>query len=179
MKQNGNELAAYVAELSEYLTPFSALSYFREPLPSAVDERLDTAVSDYMTLSPAQRDQIAAALPGTIRSLFGIYGHRAATRALRVKDSDLLLRGLVAAAISNYEVPPGRRVEVGLAVYHHCARRLDLNPADMFALAADYATADLVPLFISFGRRADVTLKQFGWQERQTDEGVLISFGWK
>lgn len=179
MKENGSALHAYAAELSDFLAGQSSLSYYRDPLPSPVDERLDEALSRYIALAPVERATLRSLLPPRAKALFGIYGHRAATRAVNTAVSGLLQKGLIASTIANDEIPPGRRIEIGLAVYHHCARKLGLNPADLFNIAADYATDELAPYLVSFGNQADVTLKQYGWQERHTAEGVQYTYSWK
>lgn len=179
MKENGSALHAYAAELAAFLAGQSSLDYYREPLPSRVDERLDDALGKYIGYAPEKRATFRTLMPAQAKALFGIYGHRAATRAVNTADPGLLEKGLVASTIANDEVPPGRRIEIGLAVYHHCARKLDLNPADLFSLAADYANATLAPYLVSFGHQADVTLKKYGWQERHTAEGVQYTYSWK
>lgn len=177
--QNGDAFRAFTEELRRFLADKTVIAYYREPLPSETDARLDTAVARFMAADPDQRELLQAALDPAQRSLFGIYGHRAATRAVREAVPGLLLKGLVGAAVANYEIPDSRRVEVGLAVYHHCARKLGLNPADVFGQAADYATPALAAPLAAFGHRGDVALRNFGWQEIHTPEGIVYKFSWR
>lgn len=179
MQQNGNALAAYVGDLTGYLAAQSTLEYYREPLPGPVDARLDEAVARYTAYSAAERATFRGLLPHSAKALFGIYGHRAATRAVNTADPGLLQQGLIASTIANDDVPASRRIEIGLAVYHHCARKLGLNPADFFVIAADYANEDLAPFLVAFGNKQDVTLKKYGWQEQTTADGVQYKYGWK
>lgn len=177
--QNGNAFRAFVEETQRYLADKKVIDYYREPLGDVMDLRLDVIVTRFMVVTAAQREFFQAELASEQRSFFGIYGHRAATRAMRDESRDLLLMGLVATAVANYQIPEKRRVEVGWAVFHHCARQLDMAPPDLFAQAADYATPDLVPRLVAFGNRADVNLGSFGWKEMKTPTGVVYKFDWR
>lgn len=175
---NGNEFLAFTEQTRDFLNQKEVIDYYREPLPSDTDARLDEVLERFMAATPAQRDDFQAALDQTHRSLFGIYGHRAATRGLRAEDQVLLLKGLVGAAIANYTIPEKRNVDVSLAVYHYAARELGHNPAELFSRAADYATAGLAPRFVAFGNRANVTLDRYGWKLLKTPEGPAFKFSW-
>jgi hypothetical protein len=97
---------------------------------------------------------------------------------VRQESRDWLLSGLIGAVISNYVVPEKRNVEVGMAIFHHCARKLNIPPAEIFAEAARFAAFDLATRLITFGNRSDVILSKFGWQELQTADGVKYKFNW-
>jgi hypothetical protein len=176
--KNGNAFLAFVEESAGFLSGKSSIDYFQEPLPSATDQELDQMIDRFRAADAGQQAQFQANLHQDQRSLFGIYGHRAATLAVREQSPQKLLRGLIGAVISNYVVPEKRRVEVGLAVYHHCARKLELNAIDLFEDAAQYASAEFAPRFLAFGRRPDVTLQEYGWRELNTPAGVKYTFSW-
>lgn len=173
MTQNGNAFHAFTDTSINYLADKQVLAYYQEEIPSLTDAWFDETVAHFMAATAEQRDAFQASLTHNQRSLFGIYGHRTATRAVRENSAELLLKGLVGASIANYVVPETRRVDVALAIYHHCARKLDLNPADLFAQAADYASAEFVPMLIAFGNRNDVILRRYGWQERTDVDGQV------
>ncbi len=177
--KNGNALQAYTEELNSVSGDYTALRYFQEPIPAAIDYRFDTAVQEFMKLSDKEREIFQSSLTPASRALFGIYGHRAAMRANREGQQDLLRLGLIASVIANCIVPDNRRLEVGLAVYHHSAGKMGLNPATLFANAADYATADLALRYVSFGNRADVTLHKYGWKEVDSGDGIQFRYSWK
>jgi hypothetical protein len=178
MQHNGNAFLAFTEATVQFLDGLNVIDYYRRPLPAPADERLDAIVAQFMAAAPAQRNAFQETLTPSHRAPFGIYGHRAATRAVRQTARDLLLQGLVGAVLANYVIPPRRNVEVGLAVYHHCALKLELNPADLFTRAADYAPSDLAYRLVNFGSRADVTLSKFGWRELHTPAGVQYKFEW-
>lgn len=178
MKNNGDAFAAFVENSIDLLGDKKVIDYYREPLPSATDEKMAAICERFMAASLAERETFQKRLSQEQRSLFGIYGHRAATLSVREESRTWLLSGLVGATISNYVIPDNRNVTVGLAIYHHCARRLGLNPAELFAEAARFASLHVAQIMIAFGKRSDVTLSKFGWKELQTPQGVKYKFSW-
>jgi hypothetical protein len=176
--KNGNAFSAFTERVIEFLSEKKVIDYYQEPLPSPTDETLSEFCQRFMAASDQERDQFQSALAAEHRSLFGIYGHRAATLSVRQEAPPQLLRGLVGAAIANYIIPDKRNVEVGLAIYHHCARKLGLNPVELFTDAAQYAGEEVARELLAFGRRTDVTLKKYGWRELKTPKGVRYKFEW-
>ena len=174
--QNGNDFHVFIQETSQFLSTLTVTSYYGTELPDAVDERMKGIVARYMAAKEAQWPQFRDGLAQEQRSLFGIYGHRAATMPVREADKDPLLSGLVGAAIANYTIPKGRSLDVSLAVYYHCAQKLDVNTVDLFDEAAQVASADAAPILAHYGRRSDVTLRKYGWREIKTPEGVAYRF---
>jgi hypothetical protein len=168
--QNGSDFHAFLQETSQFLSQLSVTGYFASQLPADEDERMRGIVARYMAAKEAQRPQFRDGLAQEQRSLFGIYGHRAATMAARAESREWLLSGLVGNA------PERRRVEVSLVVFMHVARKLVINPVDLFEEAAVYATPEYAKTLHGFGRRGNVTLQQYGWVELKTSEGVKYKF---
>ncbi len=175
---NGSAFRTFTDEVGQYLAGLNVVVYYAEPLPSAADERLRAIVARFMKGTAVEYDAFPQSLAPEQRSLFGIYGHRAATLAVRLNSHDWLLSGLVGAVIANYTIPQKRNVEVSLAVYHHCAQKISVSPQAVFAEAAQYAQPELAEKLAAFGQRTDVNLKQFGWQEQKTADGVRYKFSW-
>lgn len=179
---NGSAFRTFTDEAGQYLAGLKVVIYYAEPLPSATDERLHGIVARFMKGTAVEREVFQKSLAAPQRSIFGIYGHRAATLAVRQQGQDTsrnwLLSGLVGAVIANYIIPPKRNVDVSLAVYYHCAQKIDMSPETLFAEAAQFARPDLAEKVTTFGQRTDVHLKQFGWQEQKTPDGVRYKFSW-
>ena len=176
--QNGNAFRTFTDEAKQYLFGLKVAIYYAEPLPSTTDERLRAIVERFMRGTAVEQEQFQLSLDQAQRSLFGIFGHRAATIAVRQNDQAWLFSGLVGAVIANYVIPPKRNVDVSLAVYHHCAQKIGISPAELFTQAAEYAQPELAQKLHAFGHRADVHLKQYGWQEQKTPDGVRYKFSW-
>ena len=176
--KNGNAFRAFTDEAVQYLSGLKVVIYYAEPIPSTTDERLQVIVERFLRGTAVERKQFQISLALEHRSLLGIYGHRAATLSVRQNSRDWLLSGLVGAVIANYIIPPRRNVDISLAVFHHCAQKIEISPAELFAEAAQYAQPALVEKLFTFGRRADITLRKFGWQEQKTPEGIRYKFSW-
>ncbi|MBX3059051.1 MAG: hypothetical protein KF770_21495 [Anaerolineae bacterium] len=176
--KNGNALHTFIEDAIALLGDIDVVAYFAEPLPYTVDEQIRGIVSRFTAVTPAERTQFQDALAPEHRSLFGIYGHRAATIAARQNDADWLRSGLTGFAIANYTIPEKRKVEVGMAVYLHVAQKLGLNPVDLFEETAVLAAPAIAAELLAFGRRPDVSLGKFGWQELKTPEGVKYKFSY-
>ncbi|MCP4359064.1 MAG: hypothetical protein GY796_13695 [Chloroflexi bacterium] len=174
--KNGNAFLVFTNEVTAVLNQVEVVDYYAQLLPSQLDGRFQTILNRFTAATPAEREQFQAALSPQMRSLFGIYGHRAATLAAREEAADWLLSGLVGYGIANYTIPQKRKVQIGLAVYHHVARKLEINPIDLFEGAAQFVSAEIGGEMLLFGRKTDVTLNAYGWQELKTPEGIKYKF---
>jgi hypothetical protein len=178
MLGNGNVFRAFVEEAVAVLQDVGAIDYYQRPLPDELDDKLAELVAQFMVATSDQRALFAEAFTEKKRAVFGIYGHRAATMSVRLEAPDRLLCGLVGAAIANYTIPNNRNLAVSLAVYHHCARKLGMNPVDLFEDAAQFASDEFALILLQFGRQPDVTLRKYGWREIKTPDGVVYKFDW-
>lgn len=176
---NGQALRAYIEGTRAVLAGLTAIDYQRQSLPSPLDEQLIAITGAFGALPMPDRERFMAALAPSERALFGLFGHRAATLAVRRGEPDLLRLGLAGSVIANYEIPPKRDVDVALAVYHHCARKLEMSPQAVFDAAAELASDEMAARLRAFGRRDDVILKHFGWREIRGEEGIRYKFEWR
>ena len=176
---NARAFQAYLAGAGAVLQSVTAIGYHQMALPAPLDGLLAEIVGAFTALAAPERAQFMAALSASERALFALFGHRAATLAVRSGDADQLRLALVGSVIANYDIPDRRNVDVALAVFHHCARKLELNPQEVFDEAAQYATAAMAERLRAFGRRTDVPLRQFGWREIRGEEGVRYKFEWQ
>lgn len=174
--KNGNTFHTYIEDTLTLLNQIEVVAYYGKPLPYEVDQQINMIITRFTAVTPAEREQIQGALAPEHRSLFGIYGHRAATLAAREASADWLRSGLIGFAMANYTIPEKRKVEVGMAVYVHVARKLGLDPAKVFADAAVYAAPAIAAEMRAFSQRHDVTLSKYGWQELKTPDGVKYKF---
>lgn len=176
---NGRAFQAYLEGAQAALDGITVIAYYQQPLPSALDEQLAAIAGAFTALPVALRERFMAALSARERSLLGVFGHRAATLAVRGGDPERLRLGLIGNAIANFAIPEKRDSARALAVFYHCARKLDLEPATVFDEAAAFAGEEMAGRMRAFGRREDVTLGQFGWREVRTDEGLRYTFEWR
>jgi hypothetical protein len=175
---NGQAYQAYLEKALEVLANLTSIEYYQTSLPSTTDQALAEIVSAFTAWPAPKRERFIESFPGDRRALFGIFGHRAATLAVRRAEAEWLRLGLVGNVIANFQIPPNRNLDSAFVVYYHCARKLGIDPVTLFDEAAEYATDDLAAFMKTFSRRKDVTLKQFGWREVKTQEGVRYKFDW-
>lgn len=178
MNNNGDAFQAFVDGVGNFLQTISVLDYYQSPIPSEVDQWFDQTVGSFQSLTPDQRSFLQVNLAQSQRALFGIYGHRNATRAVRKESEEFLFAGLTGLVIANYEILENRRIEVSLAIFHHCARVLSVDPAALFQQGAKYALPVLADLLIQFGRRTDINLKKYGWKAMNSQDGIVFRFSW-
>lgn len=175
---NGQAYQAYLASALAVLEQLAVDVYYTSSLPSPADEALTEIVSAFTAWPRDVRQRFTASLPAEKRGLFGIFGHRAATLAVRRADPELLRLGLIANLIANSPIPAKRNVETALAVFYHCARKLDLDPRALLEESAQFATDEMAERLLTFADRPNVTLKQFGWREIRSADGVRYKFEW-
>jgi hypothetical protein len=178
MHTNGTDFHTFLSETAVFLSQQKRLDYFRATLPDALDERLAVIVQRYLAAAPSQRQQFLAQFDRQQRTLLALFGHRAATLAMRRQERAWLRWGLLGAALANYDTAERRGIAISLAIYHHVARQLGVNTVDLFDEIADCVQGDLAPLLRQFGRRSDIRLAQFGWRELNTADGVRYKFDW-
>ena len=176
---NGRAFQAYLAGARAVLESVTAIGYLQMALPAPLDGQLAEIAGAFTALAAPERERFMSGLSAAERALFALFGHRAATLAARSGDAEQLRLALVGSVIANYDIPDKRNVDVALAVFHHCARKLELNLPEVFDEAAQYATAAMAERLRAFGRRTDVTLRQFGWREIRGEEGVRYKFEWQ
>lgn len=178
MLENGNVFRAFVEESVAALQDVGAIDYYKRSLPDELDDELTEMVARFMVATAEQRSIFAEAFTEKRRAVFGIFGHRSATMSVRVEDPARLRRGLIGTTIASYTIPDKRNLAVSLAIYHHCARKLGVNPVDLFEDAAQFASDEFASILLQFGRQPDVTLRKYGWREIKTPEGVVYKFDW-
>jgi hypothetical protein len=162
--------ADFLVEASAFLGGVSRYFYVQEAVPSSTDHEIVQICHAVAAAGPSRTPEFAAVLDNHKKTVLGIFGQRAAQIVLATttpdgERSEILADALVAEALSNVGHRDFRDVLVGLALHYECAHRLKLNTTDVFDAAAVYADPDTAALMRIFGRRQDVTLKRFGWNE--------------
>ena len=82
-----------------------------------------------------------------------------------------LRASLVQAAATDAASVDWRDILVALAPYHHCARRLGIDPRGLFETASAGMPFDLQEIVRTFAQRSDVTLDAFGWTLTTSSDG--------
>lgn len=175
---NGQALAAYLESAHTVLAGVGVVDYYQMPLPSELDHKLREITRAFSALPTPQRDKFMAGLEESERALFAIFGHRAATLAIRANDPDWLRIGLIGNVIANHQIPQKREITRSLAIYHYCSTELNLDPETLFNEAATIAGEEMALQLHLFSAQKDVSLKRYGWRRIQTPEGISFKFDW-
>ncbi len=169
--KTGTELAGETA-----VSPPTLIEYHRQPLPSPLDDELRGVIAAWTALPAVEREAFIGALPHSTRNLFGIYGHRAATIAVRQDDPDWLRSGLLGTVIANDGMDNGRKIALALAVPQHCAIKLKLDLVELFTETAVYAHPPLAD-HIKSASSTLLSLRTYGWRELKTADGLKYKHG--
>lgn len=176
---NGNATYSLLEESQALLGGRIVLDYYRQRMPSPTDEHIEQLLDRGLALSPAERDRWMARLTPELRSLFGIYSHRAASMATREENTDRLQKGLMAAVVANFVIPEKRNVDPLLALLHHVATELEIDPGPLFNEAAEVASEELARRLHEFAGKRDLVISRYGWREIRTPDGVQYKFDWR
>ena len=174
--ENGNAFRVFIRQTISDLEEMNLVEYYGKALPCEIDGRFQAIIENYRQAPASDQALFRRSLPAEQSSLFGVYGHRAATLAARQAAKTWLISGLIGYALANATIPEKRKVEVGLAVYFHVALKLGLKPVDVFEETAQFAGSEMARRLLVYGRRTDITLSKYGWQEQKTAEGVKYKF---
>jgi hypothetical protein len=95
------------------------------------------------------------------------------TQALRQRDPAILRAGLIRLLVEGEEewLKDWRDLLVAMAPYHDCARRLGLDPVDVFDGAAHAGPESLAETVQKFGRRRDITPRAFLYEVVEDEDG--------
>lgn len=160
------------AELQALINSFdSHLDYQRDHPLNEIDETLDSAMALARGLEADARRAVSGIVDASVRSRLNTYSVRCASRALAQKSSSLCDSGLLALLLSidpDDDRKDPRDLVVSLAPLHVAAQYSDRSPAALFEQHAELAPDHVSETLRVFGRRADVTLKLFGWTLAQS-----------
>lgn len=174
---NGQAWRTYLASAQALSVEYKTLDYYPLPIPSEIDGSLRQIVMAFTALAAEQRHQFMSLLTAENRAIFAVFGHRAATLAVRTTDPEWLRAGLLGNVIANFIIPERRDVRRALAVFYHCARKLDIDPRELFKNAAHFAGDEMAGELLDFSALDDVRLKDYGWREIRTQEGIVYRIG--
>lgn len=176
--QNGNEFSAFIANTKRQLEPLTLVDYYGRDMPAPLDQIIREIMVRFLAAPPVEQERFQIELSHHHRSLLGIFGHRAATMAMRTKDTEWLNAGLAGTVVANFEIPQKRRVEPSLAIFYYVAQKIDQNPIVLFESMADFAAEGIREALSQFSQKPTVQLARYGWREIQTPEGVRFKFEW-
>jgi len=145
------------------------------PKPSELDTILRELCANFTGKTKQEQSEFRSAI--TLDEFYTLieFARRSAVFALRSKDHDILNDGLTSIAMIDAERIDFRDLLSALALLHHSATRIGVNPPAMFTNAAKFATPGTSKLITGFTQRDPNSLSlrdSWGYCEADTDYGV-------
>ena len=95
------------------------------------------------------------------------------TRVVRTGNPGALIAELIDVLVTHEDAwrTDVRELMAGLAPYHDCALRLDVDPGEIFETAASGGPPPLADMVRAFGYRDDIRPERFGFAVVDTVDG--------
>ena len=166
------------AAIREFASPFPDY-YPAEPYPCHLDETVSRLVDLYVKSGPAERTWIVSQLGNEYWSTFTVYAERMAVWAVRLKQPELILKGLLALALDDGRFDDREDILI-MAPLYHSAVKLGLDPKPLFLQAADVAGPGLATTLLQFPDRPESNrnLASMGYVETTGPEGFGYRRNW-
>jgi hypothetical protein len=154
-------------------------NYFYEPIPISLDDTLRQLVQAFAASDDVSRKKVIRQFTPRYRQLFGSFGVRSASVAVRSHRSEPLIEGLLALDLG-WPTPDVREQIRDLAPMYHAALKLGIDPVMTFraaeAIARDDAYADFLENFLSRPEE-DKSLEALGYREFSAPDGFRFNPG--
>jgi hypothetical protein len=145
------------------------------PKPIKLDAELRETCRHYRTISDLERGQFTSAV-----SIDGFYtlitfAQRVAVFGLRTKDAEMVKDGFTALAIIEAKRTDFRDIICALALLHHTASRIGVDPGSLLRQAAEIAEPEVAGLMLEFQKRDEryKNLKSsWGYAEAESGSGL-------
>jgi hypothetical protein len=149
-------------------------SDFTEINPSQVDEAMEALVRYYESASPDHRMYLRSKINSDQGWYLLTFAKRAAVRARRSKNPDLVSAGLTSLAIDNLAQGDVRDSLVAIGLLFHVAKALDLETTQLFNRAAAISGPPMAAVFSDFLKRNDLNRihSNMGWREVTGPNGI-------
>jgi hypothetical protein len=144
--------------------------------PATLPDPRDTEIDEYLqglrAGGPSAVAAASAAASEKGRQVLGTYAERSASLAVRTRAPDRVVAGLIAVVVGGLD-QNDREALVLMPLLEDAARRLGLEPADLFEEAAEVVGhPGTVNLMLWLSRRPeDRTLECMGYEAGQDDSG--------
>jgi hypothetical protein len=146
-------------------------------LPGPLDAAFRALAALYAGSDASGRAAIRALVPADLSLLLLGFSDRMAIIAARTKDEGALFDALLAHVLEGFRYDPRENV-FRLAVVHHVANKIGLDPRAEFERAASMASPEAARELRAFLARPDElkTLKAMRVREIETPEGVSFAY---
>jgi hypothetical protein len=165
-------------ELVDITQNVKLLDYRNSKLPNAIDEKIIDIFNLIMAGTSSGRNEFVSLLSRDTTNLLRVFGSRMTMLGVRKNSYDYLLKGLVALAFAATETDY-RDILMTISLFHHSAKKLNIDSDQLFDTASQYATDDSVrELILGYLDRApeDQNIEQMGYREVYGSNGLIYQF---
>lgn len=151
--------------------------YYKQPLPSEIDEKISKIITDLITLGQGQLVSILDEVSIDNTRVLGLYAERMASLAVRENSVEPIKNGLVALLIYARTEDP-RDVLLVLSLLHDAAIKTAGKSRKVFeAVGSMFGGSELVRGFLNRSDE-DKSIDAMGYEESKNNDGFLYVRTW-
>lgn len=176
---NGNEVANAAVGLLNITKNLQPINYYRDRLPSSIDEEIVGICSQIMDSPPEKLPIFVSSLNAESYDILMNFCRRMTMLSVRQNSSDYLLKGLVALSLvaDKYDY---REVLMELSLVYHSAEKLNINPKQLFSVASNYSSSESIKkLIMEYLDRPleNRNIEKMGFKEVYGPSGLIYQLG--
>jgi hypothetical protein len=151
--------------------------------PAELDTGLQELCANFVGKPKSEQEKLRSAI--SLDEFYTLieFARRSSVFALRDKDSDILNSALISIAMIEAERTDFRDILATLALIHHSAKRIGLDPSSMFlnfAKIAEPGTSELISGFVGRDSASQNLRESWGYYEVNTKYGAgFVSWGFE
>jgi hypothetical protein len=153
--------------------------YGRLPIPQARDGEISNLIATWMNLNEPSRNESVLQITEQQSTVFLAYSERMASLAVRERNQELLVFGLIALGLDGWRFDWRENIMI-LSLHYDAAKRIGAKSELLFAKAAALLNERVANALHSFIGRpaADKSLEAMGYIAAADDQGFRYERTW-
>jgi hypothetical protein len=166
-----------LAALSALLERAADSAYFKQAIPSAIDEEIGDVLVRLSSCDEDELASVAGGIAGAHARVLSLFAERMASLAVRKNSPDPIRRGLAALMIVA-RTADVREVLLVLSLLHDAAMKVTGSAKELFAdVGALFGGAEFLNGFLKRSDE-DKRIQVMGYEESETEDGFLYVRTW-
>jgi hypothetical protein len=165
---------------AEWLTVRNNHGYGPLPIPQPRDTQISELLRSWMALDAPTRQASARGILPEQRFTLLAYSERMASLAVRTRDEELIILGLVALGVDGWQLGDWRDNALVVALHYDAAQRIASDAASVFEKAAALVPPEPAKFLRSFLQRsaANKSLEAMGYVVGTDGDGFRYQRTW-
>jgi hypothetical protein len=166
--------------LAEWLSSEQNRGYGPLPIPQVRDEQITKLIRAWMNLDHISRTESASEITEMKQArVLRAYGERMASFAVRERDADFLVLGLIAVGLDGWRYDWRENLLI-IPLFYDAATRLGVSPEITFGKTYPFLSEKVVNALEAFLRRSphDRSLAVMGYKAGADDQGFRYIRTW-